>query len=303
MSTSPVLPDEVQAIISAAQSLGAKVVAAQQQYAQLQQSDADLAQKFNTDEALIQQMRAAAVPSVAPNLLASLPTGAAITAFTGLHLLPFVADPNARPLLQWFQPGPTGNSNPKPTDPHGTWNAIQQNGITTLTISPAGAFNNYFYAINVVKGDTQATRYAQLVTFEVPDEALPNCQAIETNWEHSLGGFRYNQGTQFLFEGGNAAQVRYYDIAAKGWKPLPSVPFPKLGTGKPVTVINEVQRTSGGMVFVAIAINGTRYPLNITTKAIATNWGSYLQGAVQMDVTGSGKGYTLKLKDAQAAFA
>ena len=300
MSTNALIP-ELQDIYDALLEANLKLSTQQQQYATLQASDAQLAAKYGVDEQTIQQLRAT-MASVPPNLLSLLPTGAPVTAVTGMHTLPFVADPNARPLLQWFQPGPSGNSTPKPTDPHGTWTTTIAGNMRTITFTPAGPYNNAIFPINVVKGDTLATKYAQLVTFELPDAALTFCQGIETNWEHSLGGFRFNQGTQLLLQGGQSPQVRFFDIAAQAWVSLSKIPFPPLGTGKPVTIINEVQRVPGGMTFVALWLNGVRYPVNVTTKAVPTTWASYLQGAVQMDVTGAGKGYSLNLRDAQAVW-
>jgi hypothetical protein len=303
MSSTSLIP-ELQPIADALSdtsgNLAAQFAAQQQKLAAMQ---AQLNTAANTNNTLQAQLDAAkaAVGAQRPNVVSMLPTGAPLSVVTGLHLLPFDTDPNARNLLRWFQPGPTGNSNPKPTDPHGSWGVVQNGpGPTTLTILPAGPYNNYFFAHNVVKGDTQATRYAQLVTFELADADVPNCLAIETNWEHSIGGFRFNQGTQLFFEG---HAVRYFDIAAQAWRTLPNVPLPPIGTGKPVTIINEVQRTSTGMTFIAIWVNGQRYVVNVTTKALKTTWASYLQGAVQMDTTGSGKGYTLLLRDVQAAWA
>jgi hypothetical protein len=225
----------------------------------------------------------------------------------GLHLLPFVTDPNARPLLQWFQPSNTGDTGGGSSAKHGRWaaNPATVEGTRELDVDPAYAFNNFFFGLNLVKGNSLATTYKQFVVFEIKDADVPHCNAIETNWEHciTVNGkrFRYNQGTQIYF---NAKQVRYYDIASSKWVVLPGVPCPTPGTGKLISVLNEVERTQTGMHFVALTINGQRVVVDKTKHPVGTPWSEYLQYGFQMDTLGGTNppAYTCVLHDAQATW-
>jgi hypothetical protein len=298
------------AAIAAINTLDGQLVAANsavQTAAELHTQDQQTIQDLQTKLAKAQQPAPSAQQK--PNLLDYILSPTLVTVAVDLHLAPFVTDPNARPLMQWFQPGPTGNSSPNPADPHGTWDAAITGAVRTITTRPAGPFNNYFFGLNVRQGPSAATKYWQLKIFEVPDESAPLSMGQETNLEHSIAGKRFNGGLQILSgtdkEAGKLVSnvVRYYDISAGGWHTLPTIPMPKLGTGNLVTVVNEFQRIDAGMHFLTTTINGTRYVVDKVTAPKATTWGEYLQHGYQMDTLASGKGYSTKLYDTQLMWA
>jgi hypothetical protein len=226
-----------------------------------------------------------------------------------LHRLPSTQDPNARPIMTWFQPGNTGNTGGGSTAKHGTWAITQMADHAEFAIVPAQPFDNYFWALNLLKSAAPFSRYLQVTEFEVPDEALPLAMGVETNWERSTGSSRINAGIQALLGTDKdqatgqlvTNQWRYYDISAGHWAysgiPLDRTMF---GTGKRIQLVSEFAESSGGMQNVSLTINGAVHPINKFTKALQSNWGPYLQAGFQMDCLQSAKPFTVKVWNQEA---
>jgi hypothetical protein len=293
MSTSPVLPDEVQAIISAAQSLGAKVVAAQQQYAQLQQSDADIAQKFNLDEQTIAQMRAAIQPPIFTP-----------TVYSKLHL-----------RTDWRRGADVAGL-------AGDWSGWHPSpdGTVTITVNPTSAYNNWYLWTNLETGtrNPRANKFEQTQEWEVMDDAVLYCQEPETNFEQTLDNLQYNGGISPLLgsdtmrdpvTGLKTSTVkgniwRWYDITPgrAGWYELPEIPFDKtmFGTGKHIRIVSEFERWDNKMTHVAATINGKRYEIERTSTAKPEpSWGPHIQNGFQLDSKQNPHPFSVKVWDMQ----
>lgn len=227
----------------------------------------------------------------------------------GLHRSPFTPDPNARPLMTFFQPGNTGNTGGGSAAKHGTWSITQLPDHTEFAIVPAAPFDDFIWGLNFLKTNTAFSRYLQVTEFELPDEAVPNAMGIETNWEHSFNAFRFNAGIQALLGVDKDAvtgklvtdQWRYYDIGAGHWLDT-GIPLDRsmFGTGKRIQLVSEFAESSGGMQNISLAINGVLHPVNKSTKARATTWGPYLQQGFQMDPTASAAPFKVKVWNMEA---
>lgn len=238
-----------------------------------------------------------------------------------LHRLPYVTDPNARPVMTWFQPSNTGNSGGGSAQRHGTWTITpNDDGSTDFAIVPASPFDNYIWGLNFFKA-TRADlhRFLQVTEFELADEDVPNAMAIETNWEQSLGGFRFNAGLQALLGTDKDAvtgklvtnQWRYFDIGFKtatgkvgAWLDT-GIPFDRsmFGTGKRIELVSEFERSDDpaqGMHNISLTINGTPHTVDKWSKAKATTWGPFLQQGFQKDTLSSAAGYKAKVWNMEA---
>jgi hypothetical protein len=227
-----------------------------------------------------------------------------------LHRLPSTPDPGARPIMTWFQPGNSGNTGGLSAAKHGTWTMTQNaDGSTDFAIAPAMPFDNYFWALNLLKASTAFSRYIQVTEFEVPDEALALAMGVETNWERSTGSSRLNAGIQALLGTDKDVltgqlvtnQWRYYDIFTGHWVytgiPLDRTMF---GTGKRIQLVSEFAESSGGMQNISLAINGVVHPVNKFTKALPSTWGPYLQAGFQVDCLQAAKPFTVKVWNQEA---
>lgn len=213
-----------------------------------------------------------------------------------LHQLPFVTDPNARPTLEWFQPGNSGNTGGAGVAPHGPWSITPNpDGSVDFSMSPAASYDDFIWGLNLHQFLQPFHHSLQLTEFEVLDADLPNLMGIETNFEHSFNGFRFNGGIQALLGTDKDAvsgalvtnQWRYYDISAGHWF-YTGIPLDRtlFGTGKRIELISEFVQSDDptvGMTLVSLTINGVLHPLNKVTKAKATTWGPYLQTGFQLD--------------------
>lgn len=222
-----------------------------------------------------------------------------------LHKQPWTQDPNSRIPMIWFQPGNTGNTGGGSARIHGAWTITDFPDHREFAIQPANIApqtDNFIWGLNFFQGDVAFHRYIQVTDFELPDEALPNAMAIETNWEHSRAGFRFNAGIQALL--GAGSRWRYFDIASQSWIdtgiPLDRTMF---GTGKRIELVSEFLRSDDpaqGMLNVGLTINGVPHAIGKWTKARATTWGPYLQQGFQMDALPSAPAYTVKVWNMEA---
>jgi hypothetical protein len=275
---------------------------AQQQVAALQNTITAL----NLDDETAQAMVASLTPQLAAakaqvaalqSQLAAAPSALLqklVNCHTGLHRLPNVADPNARPILQWFQPGNSGNTGGASAATHGLWTITQNaDGSTDYAISPVAPFDDYIWGLNFTESAVPLQHAFQVTVFEVADEDLPNLTGIETNFEHSISLTRRNAGIQALLGQDKDAvtgaivsnQWRYYDISAGHWFytgiPLDRTMF---GTGKRIQLISEfVENPDGSMTNLNLTINGVTHLLNKTTQPKVTTWDPYIQQGWQMD--------------------
>jgi hypothetical protein len=211
-----------------------------------------------------------------------------------LHRLPFVTDPNARPILEWFQPSNSGNTGGASSAAHGTWSITDNpDGSRDFNIRPVAAFDDYIWGLNHHTQALPLRHAVQLTEFEVADEDLPNLTGIETNFEHSISLTRRNAGIQALLGTDKDAitgalvtnQWRWFDIGAGHWFDT-GIPFDRtmFGTGKHIELISEfVENADGSMTNLNLTINGKAFSLNKTSKPKATTWGPYLQQGWQMD--------------------
>jgi hypothetical protein len=213
-----------------------------------------------------------------------------------LHRQPSVQDPNARPIMTWFQPGNTGNSQGTLTKPHGPWSITQMDGYAQFKAMPAAPNDNFFWALNFFKATQTLREFVQVSDFEIPDEILPDLMGVERNWEQSIGGYRINAGIQLLLGTDKDSltgkpitnKFRYYDIIAGHWVTT-SIPFDRasmVGTGKRLKLVSVFQAgatPAAGMTNVGLIVNGTPYTIGVSTKGLASNWGPYLQTGFQLD--------------------
>lgn len=217
-------------------------------------------------------------------------------ALLNLHRLPFVTDPSARPILQWFQPGNSGNTGGAGTATHGPWSITDNlDESTDFGMQPAVSYDDFIWGLNFHTQLIPFHHGIQLTEFEVSDADLPNLMGIETNFEHSYNQFRYNGGIQALLGIDKDAitgqlvgnQWRYFDIAAGHWL-YTGIPIDRtmFGTGKRIEIISEFIQSDDptvGMTNLSLTINGVVHPINKVTKAKATTWGPYLQQGFQLD--------------------
>lgn len=280
----------------------------------------DLNTQHQVDAGIIQkltdQLKAAtADQTAAADLLVAQQRLSRLTQLTkpnvglNLHRLPSTQDPNARPVMTWFQPGNTGNTGGGSAVKHGTWTITQLDDHTEFAIVPAKPNDNFFWPLNLLKSNTAFSRYLQVTEFEMPDEAVLAAMGVETNWEHSYNGFRINAGIQALLGVDKDAvtgklvteQWRYYDIGSGHWQDT-GIPFDRsmFGTGKRIELVSEFAEGFGGMQNISLRINGTPHAVNKFSKAVPTNWGPYLQIGWQMDSLSSAKPFTTKIWNSEA---
>lgn len=212
-----------------------------------------------------------------------------------LHRQPSTQDPNARPIMTWFQPGNTGNSAGASAKPHGTWSITQMDGFSQWKAMAAAPNDNFFWALNFFKATQTLKHFVQVIDFEIPDEVLANTMGAERNWEQSTGGYRLNGGIQALLGTDKDSLTgklisnkwRYYDISAGHWVTT-TIPFDRsmFGTGKRVNLVSVFEAgatPSAGLTNVELIVNGTPYTIGATSKGLASNWGPYLQTGFQLD--------------------
>jgi hypothetical protein len=291
----------VQAILTNANDVQQEITSLTQELGAAQAANADL-QKQVADLTMHLKAVTADDQSVAAQLLLAQKRIGYIAQLAkpsmeqNLHRLPFTQDPNWRAPGTWFQPGNTGNTGGGSAAKHGTWSVTQNSdGSTEFAITPAGPFDDFIWGLNFFQGTAKVHNIIQVTEFELKDEFVSSAMAIETNMEHSIGGFRFNAGLQALLGWDKDAisgqlvsgQWRYFDIGVGHWLDT-GIPFDRtmFGTGKRIELVSEFAQSDDpaqGMENVSLTINGVPHAIGKWTKAKATTWGPYLQQGFQMD--------------------
>lgn len=194
---------------------------------------------------------------------------------------------------QWTQPGNAGNTGGTSTTPHGTF-TWTPGDPAVIAISPAGAYDNYFWYMRLPLPSALPTHLSQSlnITMTAADRAVS--QAVEFQLELTWQGETHNMALQACFKGcGTSGAWRYFDFNNKVWIALPAIPLPDFTVGAAIT--SGFSLTSSTTTHDYLVVNGVKYAIAVTQPSTATTHANKYTVAYQMDTDSAGDSYSTSL--------
>lgn len=203
--------------------------------------------------------------------------------------------------LQWNQNGNVGNSGGGSSQAHGTYTQVlDANGLmSTFTIAPASAYDNYYFDIGNIGGPTKAGKYRFVyhMKFQYRKSGdVAKSQAYEFELQWSDGKYTYNMAWQANLSSSTPTwrYFRYTGTAGTGGWIDSHIPVDvatlNAGGVEDVYATFIVDSSQGTVTHEFLQINGATNPVNVVMSAPAKGEHVYLRVANQLDSKGAASG-------------
>jgi hypothetical protein len=271
------------------------------QAAQIQKLGDQLAAVTSDDQSVGAQLLAAQEKLAA----ASWNTLRGITSIGNLHMLPAKTTDNIEVPGVWIDSGGhTGQSNPGTNKtPHGTFQYTPGTFTSPARIffTPGGGFDNAFIYEHFGYALPTLVRQRRIFSMLPTDAAQENCVEWQDEWISKSLACKFNLGWQW---NRSAKIFRYFDQIAQTWRTSP-VPYVELGTS-PIEVIGEfiLDPIAKTTTHVALTVAGKRTPVNVTQAATPAPGANdkYTISLIQMDSLGFGKPFGCNIHQCETLY-